>query len=189
MKCVSCSPCLASKFVLLGVLAAGYFGGWGILGGKSSCPVSSGTTSHSLKRGIDIGDLAPRFSLQTTGGYAISSDDLDGRPAVIVFWAGWCRICKEEAPEINKLAAEFESKGVKVVGINVGESDAQIAEGINEFGIRYTVAKDQDSATAKSFGVTGTPTIVILDKIGAVEYSGHEVPADYADRLKKLIEG
>lgn len=194
MKCISCSPCLASKLVLLGALVVGYFGGCSFLGAKSSCPISTstssgGSTSESFKRGTAIGDLAPSFSLATVDGNSISSSELAGRPAVIVFWTAWCPICKEEAPQINKLAAEFEQKGVKVVGINIGESDARIAEGIKDFGIQYPVAKDRDRSVAKAFNVIGTPTIIILDKIGAVEYSGHEVPEDYVDRLNKLIDG
>ena len=93
----------------------------------------------------------------------------------------------QEAPKINKLDSEFEAKGVKVVGINIGESDPRIAEGIKDFGIKYEVAKDKDTSVAKSYKVIGTPTVVFLDKKGAVQYFGNELPKDYAARLEAAL--
>ncbi len=108
---------------------------------------------------------------------------------MLVFWTAWCPVCKEEAPQLNRLSAEFESKGVRVIGINIGESDARINEGIKDFGIKYVVAKDKDSSVAKSYKVIGTPTVVFLDKKGEVKYFGNELPKDYADRLNSIIGG
>lgn len=134
-------------------------------------------------RGTGVGQLAPDFTLDRADGTKISLNDLQGNPAVLVFWTAWCPVCKEEAPKINKLVGEFESKGVKVVGINIGESDARINEGIKDFGIKYTVAKDKDTTVSKSYKVVGTPTVIFLDKKGVVQYFGNELPADYAEKL------
>lgn len=190
MKCISCTPCTISKVVM--VLALGR------LGYSAACSVSTGprstasadaATTTEIKRGTAIGNIAPDFDLAKFDGGNISLKQLEGKPAVLVFWTAWCPICKEEAPHINKLAAEFEAKGVKVVGINIGESDARISGGIKDFGIRYTVAADKDTSVAKSYNVVGTPTVVILDKKGAVQYFGNELPRDYSDRLNRIIEG
>lgn len=191
MKCISCTPCLWSKLLLLGVLGVllvSYFGGCRLIGGES-CPISGTSRSDAPQIGSSVGDIAPDFELPTVEGPSLSSKTLQGKPTVLVFWTAWCPICKDEAPAINRLAAEFEPKGVKVIGINIGESDARIAEGIKDFGIKYTVAKDRDTIVARSFKVVGTPTIIILDRAGLVEYYGHEVPDDYATRLGRLIEG
>lgn len=136
-----------------------------------------------VARGTSIGQVAPDFNLKKTNGGDISFRDLEGNPAVIVFWTAWCPVCKEEAPKINQLAAEFEPKGVKVIGVNIGESDARISEGISDFGIKYIVAKDQDTKVSKSYKVIGTPTVVFLDKKGVVQYFGNELPKDYAQKL------
>lgn len=140
-------------------------------------------------RGTEIGQTAPDFELEKTDGGKISFKDLEGKPAVLVFWTAWCPVCKEEAPHINRLAAEFEPKGVKVVGINIGESDARIAEGIKDFGIKYAVAKDRDTTVSKNYKVIGTPTVVFLDKKGEVKYFGNELPKDYADKLNSILGG
>lgn len=140
-----------------------------------------------MARGTSIGQIAPDFDLETSSGDRISLKDLNGIPAVIVFWTAWCPACKDEAPKVNRLAAEFQPRGVKVVGINIGESDARIAEGIKDFGIKYAVAKDRDTSVSKNYKVIGTPTVIILDRNGAVQYFGNELPADYADKLNQIL--
>ncbi len=162
--------------------------------GSSACGVESGESAKAEpvqtqrdSRGTSLGQLAPEFELTKTDGTPITLKDLEGNPAMIVFWTAWCPVCKEEAPHVNKIFEEFGPKGLNVVGINIGESDARVNEGIKDFGIKYTVAKDTSTLVAKSYKVVGTPTVVILDSKGIVNYFGNEIPKDYRERLEKLI--
>jgi len=174
---------------LLLALAFGYFTSCGIFN-ETKTPASDTSSKQpsEVARGTQIGQVAPDFELKKVGGGKLSLADLHGAPAVLVFWTAWCPSCKEEAPHINRLAAEFEPKGVRVIGINIGESDARIAEGIKNFGIQYAVAKDRDATVAKSYKVVGTPTIVFLDKKSVVRYFGNDLPNDYAEILKGMLE-
>lgn len=176
-------------FTVIGVVIVGLAVMAGCRTGTETGDLSADPSrpSNESVRGTAIGRTAPEFELAKADGGTISLKDLEGKASVIVFWTAWCPICKEEAPRINKLAAEFEPKGVNVVGINIGESDARITEGIKDFGIKYTVAKDTDTSVAKSYKVIGTPTIVFLDRQGVVRYNGNELPNDYAERLNKII--
>ncbi len=171
------------------ILAVGVALMSGCGGASATKPVATDTNTKSkeVARGTTIGQIAPDFELEKTDGSKIAFKDLAGSPAVVVFWTAWCPVCKEEVPKINKLNAEFEAKGVKVVAINIGESDARISEGIKDFGIKYTVAKDKDTTVSKSYKVIGTPTIVFLDKKGTVQYFGNELPKDYADKLNASL--
>jgi peroxiredoxin len=141
----------------------------------------------SGKVGTSIGDIAPDFKLAKMDGSPISLSDLRGQPVVIVFWTAWCPVCKEEAPRINELAAQFEPKGVRVLGINIRDSQARAEGGIRDFGIQYQVARDGDASVARLYKVTGTPTVVFLDDNGVVRYFANELPSDYAERLETLI--
>ncbi len=141
----------------------------------------------SARVGTSVGRAAPDFELTRTDGATVSLADLRGEPAVIVFWTAWCPACKEEAPRINKLAERYEPRGVRVLGINIQDSLARVEGGIKDFGIRYEVARDADASVARRYSVTGTPTIVFLDRKGVVRYFGNELPQDYPDRLDSLI--
>lgn len=188
MKCISCTPCTISKLaIVLLALVITYSAGCGVSSERNPVASDSNTQPKEVKRGTSLGDIAPDFDLAKFDGGNIAFKDLQGNPAVLVFWTAWCPVCKEEAPHINQLAADFEPKGVNVVGINIGESDARITGGIKDFGIKYTVAMDKDTSVAKDYKVVGTPTVVILDKKGTVQYFGNELPKDYAERLNKII--
>lgn len=137
--------------------------------------------------GTQVGNPAPDFQLPKIGGATVSLADLRGKPVVIVFWAAWCSSCKEEAPRINALAAEYGGRGVRVLGINVRDSLAGAEVGVKEFGIRYPVARDPDASVARAYGVRGTPTVIFLDRKGVVRYFANELPPDYARRLDDLL--
>mgnify|MGYP001581270773 CR=1 FL=1 len=148
---------------------------------------SANETRASGRTGTALGDTAPDFQLTKMDGTPVSASDLRGQPAVIVFWTAWCPVCKEEAPRINALAAQYESKGVRVLGINIKDSIARTEGGIKEFGIRYAVARDADANITRSYKVAGTPTIIFLDRKGVVRYFANELPEDYAPRIDALL--
>lgn len=139
-----------------------------------------------LAKSFEIGDPAPAFELVKSDGARVTLDLLRGRPAVLVFWSVYCSKCKQETPELNRLAREYSPQGVEVIGINTGESPDEIKRGVESFGIEYPVAADKGRRVMQSFGAQGTPTIVFLDKEGTIRYYGNKLPADYAGRLEEL---
>jgi peroxiredoxin len=149
---------------------------------------SSANKTSSNRVGTAVGDIAPDFELAAMNGSRLKRADLNGQPAVLIFWTAWCPVCKEEAPEFNELAAQFATRGVRVIGINIQDSVARTEAGIKEFGIQYTVARDPDAAVTRRYKVTGTPTIVLIDRNGVVRYFGNELPLDYASRLVSMLE-
>lgn len=138
-------------------------------------------------RGTTIGSLAPDFELTRVDGTKVTLEELRGNPSVLVFWTAWCPSCEEEAPHINKLATDYGEKGVRVLGINIMDSEARTAGGIKDFDIRYPVARDPNASVTRSYNVTGTPTVIFLDRHGVVRYFGNELPDDYRERLDALL--
>ena len=152
----------------------------------ASAPGASGGPP-SGRVGTSVGDTAPDFRLAGLDGTEVGLDDLKGQPAVLIFWTAWCPVCKEEAPHFNELAARYEPQGVRVLGVNIMDSQARAEGGVKDFGIRYKVVRDPDAGVTRRYKVAGTPTVVFLDRDGVVRYFGNELPADYASRLDALI--
>ena len=171
------------------MLAGVVFAACSAQGSKNN--VASEATAESAapasKTGTSIGDIAPDFQLAGLDGAQLKLTDLRGEPAVLIFWTAWCPVCKEEAPHFNQLATTYEPQGVRVVGINIQDSEARTEGGVREFGIKYTVVRDSDAHVARLYKVIGTPTIIFLDRSGAVRYFGNELPVDYPTRLEELI--
>src|SRR5438105_812295 len=62
---------------------------------------------------------APKFSLANSQNQVRSLSDYKGKIVFINFWASWCAPCQEELPELDRLAAHYKGKNVRVVAINV----------------------------------------------------------------------
>jgi cytochrome c biogenesis protein CcmG, thiol:disulfide interchange protein DsbE len=103
------------------------------------------------------------------------------------FSTAWCPACKEELPHINWLAAEYGAKGVNVLGLDIKEGKARTIGGIKNFGVRYRVACAADAAVARRYDVTGTSTIISLDRHGMTDYFGNELLDDNGMRLDRLL--
>ena len=176
---------LISGVMLMGLIIAGCS-----IGSKFNVASAPGTTNtaQSNKIGTAVGDTAPDFQLAGLDGAQLKLVDLHGQAAVLIFWTAWCPVCKEEAPHFNQLAATYEPQGVRVVGINVQDSPARTEGGVKEFGIKYRVVRDSDASMTRRYKVTGTPTIIFLDRNGVIRYFGNELPSDYQSRLGALIE-
>jgi len=111
---------------------------------------------------------APSFRLENTYGKYIELDSLTAEgPVVINFWASWCKPCKEELPEFNKISKEFSEEGLKVILITVDKpSQVQKAKNfLKTKGIGLDLLKDCSMSTYKSYGGSGTvPYTILIDK-------------------------
>ena len=178
-----------SALIILAIAASVFFVGCSVEKEKDKVAVAKTekVPAFAAERGTKVGNLAPEFQLVQMDGSGLSLANLSGKPAVLVFWASWCRICRDEAPLVNKLADSYASRGVRVFGINVRESQAQTEFGVRDFGIRYAVVRDVDGTATQNYEVQGIPTIFFLDSASNVRYAGHMLPADYSKRLDALL--
>jgi thiol-disulfide isomerase/thioredoxin len=126
-----------------------------------------------------VGSVAPPVELDMVRGearYAASSKRL------LFFWATWCLICKDALPEIEAFAA---ARGVEVVAITDeerGRVDAFLADPPPAF--PAVVGLDRYRQTFLEYGVSGTPTFVLIED-GVVRH----YQSGYARQTGLKIEG
>ena len=115
-----------------------------------------------------VGDKAPAFKLTSLAGPEVTLDSLKGKVVLLDFWATWCGPCKQIMPVIQKLSEEFKDKGVAVFGVNTWEKKDGAAKKYME-SKKYTygcLLAGED--LAKTYGITGIPTLIIINKDGTI---------------------
>jgi thiol-disulfide isomerase/thioredoxin len=60
-----------------------------------------------------------------------------GQVVVLDFYATWCQPCREEVPHLVQLQKQYEARGLRVIGLNVGGADDRdkVPGFVKEFGI------------------------------------------------------
>jgi alkyl hydroperoxide reductase subunit AhpC len=118
---------------------------------------------------LQIGDTAPDFEAETTEG-TISFHDWIGDSWTVLFShpRNFTPICTTELGYLAKIKPDFDSRGVKVIGLSVDpvENHEKWADDIEEtqgFRPNYPLIGDKDFAVAKAYGmlpadVDGDPT-------------------------------
>ncbi len=152
-------------------------------------PVVAFTGIPNLTEAPLAGYLAPDFTLPTSYGESLTLSDLRGQPVVLNFWATWCPPCRAEMPDLQAASRQFNGR-VVFLGIDQGESAAEVSRFRDEYGITYPLLVDADSRVNDEYGIRALPTTIFVDAEGVVSevYSGILNQAILENRLQRLLE-
>jgi len=145
--------------------------------GKPAPPVGMG----ELLEGVNSLLSSPGTGT-TTAARGAQNAITAGKVELLFFWAHWCPDCKAQAPAIARIAASLEPKGLVLIaptrlyGYAAGGADAQPAaekKYIREIFEKYYsfipgMLVPLDPADFDVYGVSTTPTLVVVDRHGIV---------------------
>ena len=132
------------------------------------------------------GEVAPEFELALTGGGELGGSDLLGQVVMLDFWASWCPPCRDEAPVLAQVYAEYSGRGVEFVGFNLWDNAGDAEIFLQQQGHEYPNGIDHDGRIAISYGVRGIPEKFFLDREGRIarKFSGPMT----ADLLRQILD-
>lgn len=130
----------------------------------------------------------PAFPLPTKvlQGPQVTLADLQGKPALISFWASWCDPCREEAPEVARLSRSLHGRAA-VVGIDYTDREDSARSFLRQYGWKFPVLSDPDGIYGARYGFSALPTTIVLDpegKVAAVLHGPQSV-ADFRRELRR----
>lgn len=121
---------------------------------------------------VTQGDLAPPWS-----GYDMASDSvvefpelLDGKPAVIIFWATWCPYCKAFMPYAKEIQRDYATHGVQIITFNAKErgiGDPQAY--VDSLGFPLVAIAEADPI-ADEYDIPFIPGLMVVDENGLIVY-------------------
>jgi peroxiredoxin len=115
---------------------------------------------------IEIGDRAPAFSLPAVGQASgkVTSDQLQGKIAVLNFWSTTCAVCLQETEELTRV---HNSGKAVVIGIALEKDVDYVGRFVNDRGIKYPVALGDEDVFSRYDGYA-IPYTLVLDRTGIV---------------------
>jgi thiol-disulfide isomerase/thioredoxin len=112
-----------------------------------------------------LGSPAPAFELEPYRGEATVRA---GTSSLLFFWATWCTPCKFALPEVMRIGRERNIPVIAITDEKAETLNAFFAEFDGAF--PHRVAIDPYRTAFQAFGVSGTPTFVLVDGDGIVRY-------------------
>ena len=85
-----------------------------------------------------------------------------GGPVFIYFWASWCAPGAQEAPVIQRLAAEYRDRGYAFVGVNIWDAEADARRFAEAQHLTFPLVTDPGGKTYLAYGVQTLPTAFVL---------------------------
>ncbi len=152
----------------------------------SACSGRTGQTNVAP----EVGSRAPSFEAQFVGGDTSGIDDLLGDGIVLNFWATWCGPCRRELPLLDQTAREVAQDGVKIIAVNMGESEEEILLFLDDFNVSFPIALDADGSIARLYAVPALPMTFFIDSSGVIQYRrvGELLERHIAEGLSRIAK-
>lgn len=92
---------------------------------------------------------------------------LKGEPLFVDVWASWCVPCREEAPMLARLARE-QGNDVRFIGIDTQDTRGEGRAFVRRYRLDFPHLFDPKSTLATKLGVSGIPTMFLVDREGRI---------------------
>jgi peroxiredoxin/uncharacterized membrane protein YphA (DoxX/SURF4 family) len=110
-----------------------------------------------------IGERVPEFSLPDLHGREITADDFRGKKTLVAFWSTTCPFCVNMMEDLREWDAAKKPDEPDLIVFSTGDPEAH-----EELDLKSPILLDEDFKTAEKFGMSGTPSAVLVDEKGRI---------------------
>jgi len=114
---------------------------------------------------------APDFELLDQHGQTHTLADYKDQVLIVNFWATWCPPCIHEMPALQNLRTTLHERGLEVLGINMGEAQAQVDTFTNQVAVDFPLLLDENMVATMAWQVQNLPTTFVVNRDGTIIYA------------------
>jgi cytochrome c-type biogenesis protein len=153
---------------------------------KSVTPPQSDSQQSAIQK-QDF-PAAPVVQYENLDGTNVNLSELRGQVVLLNLWAKWCVPCIEEIPTFNELQKDYETQGLKIVGLTYEDEAPAVKAFQKEHSMEYTVAVGKQPSRSELY--VGLPTTYLIDKEGRVrqKFTGIKSREQFETAIKSLLE-
>jgi cytochrome c biogenesis protein CcmG/thiol:disulfide interchange protein DsbE len=131
------------------------------------------TIGCSIPVGSQVGDNAPDFTLSTLDDSQVKLSELKGKPVMLIFWTTGCGACIYQMPFLEAAYNEMGDK-VELITIDIQQNNYTVKSFMDNYNVSHnfslSVALDSDGSVSEAYNVIYTPTNVVIDRSGVIQY-------------------
>ena len=123
-----------------------------------------------MKGKLQEGDVAPDFSLPDQDNKVVSSNDIKGKKALVLYFypADFTKVCTMEAVAFRQMHERFQAAGAEVIGVSSDDVKTH-KEFAVDHELTFTLLSDEGQELRRAFGaygLGGTParTTYVIDR-------------------------
>ncbi|WP_027954303.1 TlpA family protein disulfide reductase [Halobacillus kuroshimensis] len=154
--------------------------------GISGSQDGTGMTAPNAPEGLQVGDTAPDFTLETLEGEKVSLSDFKGKKVFLNYWATWCPPCREEMPEMQRFQ-EAHGEEVVILAVNGTGSEKSVenvAAFVEDGGYTFPVLLDKELSLNQDYQIISIPTTYFIGTDGTIQEPRIVGPMTYEDMEK-----
>ena len=140
---------------------------------------------------VNIGDIAPNFTMEYLTGEKVTLSELRGKVVVLQFTASWCSVCRKEMPHLEKdVWKQFKEKGLVLIGVDRDEPIETVIQFQKDMGTTYPLALDPGAKIFGLFAVknSGVTRNVVIDQQGKIVFLTRLFEKDEYDQMIEVIK-
>jgi peroxiredoxin Q/BCP len=150
---------------------------------------------------LEVGDIAPPFTLTAADGSSVSLSDFAGRRVIVYFYpAAMTPGCTKQACDFRDSLDALQAEGFAVVGISPDKPE-KLAKFVERDAITFPLLSDPGHEVLESYGAWGEKSLygktvvgvirstIVLDTEGKVELAKYNVKATgHVASLRKALK-
>lgn len=142
---------------------------------------------------VQVGDIAPDFSLPGTGGRTVSLNEFKGQKVVLVFYPGDDSVvCTKQLNSYNDELEAFTNLGAQVLGVSAQDLESH-EKFTGKYGFGFPLLSDPDKQVATLYGTVGPlgfprRSVFVIDSAGVVRYAHRAIAGLTYRPVEELVE-